>query len=154
VSWRMGAWLRARDRGPAEQGAAGGVRHQAADRAQHRRLADPGRADEQDEFSLGRLEVDAPYGGFVRAVVRHRDVLEADHGSSLRLSSGAGVTKAGSRPARTAAAGHRGNVGATSGTTPGCRAGGSRAAATNSAAATAAPEPGTSQARTSQRSGR
>ncbi|CAM5524448.1 hypothetical protein SVIOM74S_00962 [Streptomyces violarus] len=146
----VGAGVAARDRDPAPQGAAGEVRDEPADRAQDGGLADTGRAGEEDQFALRDLEVDALDGGFTGTVVRHGHILEADHDGSL----GSGATKAGSRPRRIAAAGQRGSVGATSGTTPGCRAAGFRAAASVRSAATAAPEVTTSQARTSQRSGR
>ena len=62
----VGAGVPAGDRDPAAQGAAGEVRYETGDGAQQRRLADPGRADEQAQFALGDGQVDALDGGRAR----------------------------------------------------------------------------------------
>ncbi len=63
----------------AAQGAAGEVRHEAADGVQHGGLADAGGADEQAQFAFGHGQVDALDGGFRGVPVGDRHLVEADH---------------------------------------------------------------------------
>jgi hypothetical protein len=136
----VGAGVAPRDGDPAAQQPAGEVRHQAAHRAEQRRLADPGGADDQAQLALGNGQFDRPYGGFRGALVGDGHVLEADHRAAppgavgvvaprvavgvavVRAGAGrpggeagVGAVKAGRSPSSSPAAGHSGRVGAVSG---------------------------------------
>ena len=122
VAGRMGAGVAAVDDHPAGEVPAGEVRHEPVDRAEQRRLAGAGRADDHAQLALGDLEVDVAEHRRRRVRVGDGDVLEADHAArscgTARARTGdragrrtGGAIHAGSRPRSTAAAGSDGQLG-------------------------------------------
>ncbi len=100
------------DRDASEQRAAGEVRDEPVHRAQQRRLARTGLADDEEELALVDREVDVDERGLRRVGVRERHVLERDHASS---TGSGGEANAGSAAASTPTTGRSGSVGISSG---------------------------------------